>query len=308
MLRLACVALVALSGNALAGDPDPVPATPVSVSSQRSSKRAKWIAAGSIAAFHGAYLTWQHFAWYRKGNEDFHFEGPSPSTFSADAFAGGADKLGHFWGNYVLTRGTTAVLVAGGWPTLPSSGVAFGLTELAFLLIEIQDGMAPYGFGTKDLVANLLGGAAGVVLDNLPTVDRLFDFRLEYWPSKDYRRSLANGDVDGAQDYTGQSYLLALHLGALPGLADHDYGYWARFVDLAVGFEAKHYYPTPEVPTYEPRQTLYAGVAINLQGVLSSLFHDSVGRRIGRGLFEVYSLPYTTFRYAETSRHPAIGP
>jgi len=304
-IAIACAALVALSGTAFAGDPDPVPQ--VSVTTKPPSRRAKWIAAGSIAAFHGAYLTWQYFAWYRKGSEDFHYE--EGDALSPSSYAGGADKFGHAWGNYAMTRGTTEVLVAGGWPRAPSSAVAFGLTELAFLLIEVQDGMAPWGFDTDDLVANLVGGAFGVALSNVPALDRLLDFRLEYWPSSQYRKNVVNhGDLDGAQDYTGQSYLLALHLGALPGLADHDYGYWSRFVDLAVGFEAKHYYPTPEVPTYEPRQTLYAGVAINMQGVLSSLFHDSVGRRIGRGLFEVYSLPYTTFRYAETSRHPAIGP
>jgi hypothetical protein len=255
------------------------------------------------------YLTWQHFAWYRKGSEDFHFEGVVPPTFSPDAFAGGVDKFGHFWGNYVLTRGTTAVLVAGGWARIPSSAVSFGLTEVAYLLIEIQDGMSPYGFGKKDMVANALGGALGVVMDNVPAIDRLFDFRLEYWPSKQYRKSVwRNGDVDGAQDYTGQSYLLALHLGALPGLAAHDWGYWSHFVDLAVGFEAKHYYPTPDVRTVEPRQTLYAGIAINMQGVLSHLLPDSRGRRIGHGAFEVLSLPYTTFRYAESSRHPVIAP
>jgi hypothetical protein len=292
---IACAALVALGGDVCAD-----PAAQVAVKTEASSTRAKWLAAGSIAAFHGAYLTWQYFAWYRKGSEDFHYEeGPA---LSPSSYAGGADKFGHAWGNYVMTRATTAVLVAGGWPRLPSSAVAFGLTEVAFLLIEVQDGMAPYGFDKHDLVANLVGGALGVALTNLPSVDRLFDFRLEYWPSKQYRRNLSNGDVDGAQDYTGQSYLLALHLGALPGLASHDYGYWSHFVDLAVGFEAKHYYPTPDA--FAPRQTLYAGLSINMQGVLSHLLPESRGRRIGHGLFEVLSLPYTTFRYAETSRHP----
>ena len=282
---------------------DPVPTTAVTETNQ-SSTRGKWIAAGSIAAFHGAYLTWQYFAWYRKGSEPFHYEG-SYDAFAPEAFSGGADKLGHVWGNYAMTRGTTAVLVAGGWPNLPSSLVAFGLTELAYVLIEIQDGMSPYGFGKKDLAANLLGGSFALLLDNVPVVDRLLDFRLEYWPSPQYRRNVVNnGDVDGAQDYTGQSYILALHLGAV--LPDRDWAYWSRFVDLAVGFEAKHYYPLPADDM--PRQTFYGGLAINMQGVLSHLFRDSSGRRIGRGIFEAYSLPYTTFRFVEASRHPAIAP
>jgi hypothetical protein len=274
---------------------------------RKPSSRAKWIAAGSIAAFHGTYLVWQHFAWYRKGSEPFHSETWSSHPISADAFAGGTDKFGHAWGNYVLTRGTTAVLVAGGWPRMPSSLVSFGLTELAYTLIEVQDGMAPYGFDPEDMVANVVGGSFGVLMTNVPAVDRLLDFRLEYFPSARYRRNFyKSGDVDGAQDYTGQSYILALHLGALPGMSEYDWAYWTRFVDFAVGYEAKHYYPQPDPDP--ARATMYVGLAVNMQGVLTHLFDDSRGRRIGHGLFEAFSLPYTTFRFAESSSHPAMPP
>jgi hypothetical protein len=58
----------------------------------------------------------------------------------------------------------------------------------------------------------------------------------------------------------------------------------------------------PEVREVAPQQTLYLGIAVNMQGVLSELLPDSRGRRVGRGIFEVYSLPYTTLRYAEASR------
>jgi hypothetical protein len=270
----------------------------------RASRAKKWIVAGSIAAFHGLFYTWQHLAWNRKGDDPFHFEGPYES-FAPEAYGGGADKFGHFWGNYALTRGTTAALVAGGWPKLPSSLVSYALSEGAYLVIEIQDGIAPHGFGKKDLYANILGGAMGVLFDNVPAIDRLLDFRLEYWPSTQYRKNVwRTVDFDGAQDYTGQSYMLALHLGALPGLAAHDWGYWSRFVDVAAGFEAKHYVPVEDMPTHAARQTVYAGLAVNMQGVLSHLSHDSKGRRFGRGLFEVYSLPHTTFRYLEASRSP----
>jgi hypothetical protein len=182
--------------------------------------------------------------------------------------------------------------------------VSFGLTETAYLMIELQDGISPFGFDPKDLMANVFGGALGVLMTNVPAVDRLFDFRLEYWPSERYRNNFRrSGDVDGAQDYTGQSYILALHLGALGDLPAHDWGWWSQFVDVAIGFEAKHYYPLPD--DLEPRRTLYAGIAINMQGVLDHLFADSRGRRIGKGIAEVYALPYTTFRYFESTRHPA---
>jgi hypothetical protein len=270
------------------------------------SRRGKLIAAASVGAIHAAYATWSYFAWYRgRDPEAFHVE--TDPAFGVHSYAGGADKFGHAWSNYALTRGTTAVLTAGGWPRLQSSLVSAGLTEIAFTLTEIQDGYV-WGFDPHDMIANATGATLALVMENVPAVDRLFDFRLQYFPSRDYRRTLReNGSVDVGQDYTGQSYILALHVGALPRMEDSDYTYWSRFVDLAVGFEAHHYSPAPDPPQLQ-RQTFYLGLAVNMQGVLNAVFDDSRGRRIGRGIFEVYSLPYTTFRYAESSRNPPLAP
>jgi len=288
--------------------PNPPPDTKTAIADKAPAKPspyAKWIAAGSVAAIHLGYATWSYFAWYHNSNtEDFHLEEPS-AAFGANTYAGGADKFGHFWSNYTLTRATTAVLVAGGWDRLPSSLVSAGLTEVAFTLTELEDGFVKYGFDYKDVIANASGAAFAVLMDNVPAIDRLFDFRLQYFPSRDYRRSFEKtGSVDIGQDYTGQSYMLALHLGALPRMNDYDVTYWTRFVDLAVGFEARYYSPAPEMRTEPPRQTVYVGLSVNMQYVLTHLFADSTGARIGRGFFEVYSLPYTTFRYVEASRKP----
>jgi hypothetical protein len=293
-MRCVALALLLLTSDVLAEGVDQEPT---------DNTKTKIIAAASIAAIHLAYTTWSYFAWYRDADsEAWHLE--RAPAFGVDSYAGGADKLGHAWSNYSLTRATTAVLTAAGWKRIPSSFVSAGLTEVAFTLTELQDGYV-FGFDPKDMVANVGGAALAVVMDNVPAVDRLFDFRLQYFPSRDYRRAFREtGSVDVGQDYTGQSYLLALHLGALPRMDESDYTYWARYVDFAVGFEAHHYAPAPEIREVAPRQTLYVGLALNVQGVLRNLLPDSRGRRVGHGISEVYSLPYTTFRYAELSRQP----
>jgi len=294
-MRGAALVIAALIATRAAAQPPDAP--------EHDNKRAKIVAAASIGAIHLAYATWSYFAWYRDASsEDWRIE--PGAAFGVDSYAGGADKLGHAWSNYTLTRGTTALLTAGGWRRLPSSIVAAGLTEVAFTLTEIQDGYV-FGFDPHDIAANVSGAAFAVLLDNVPALDRLLDFRVQYFPSADYRHAFReNGSVDVAQDYTGQSYLLALHAGALPHAMDLDYMYWARYVDFTVGFEAHHYSPVPEVRETARRQTMFLGLSINMQGVLNELFPDSRGRRIGRGIFEVYSLPYTTFRYVEESRRP----
>ena len=57
-----------------------------------------------------------------------------------------------------------------------------------------------------------------------PALDRLIDLRVSYWPSPEYR-SIVDGTFTGndrinsvniAEDYSGQTYFLAFHLGALP--------------------------------------------------------------------------------------------
>jgi hypothetical protein len=302
-MRVAILVCAALATHASANPAEPGPPAS-SAGSSNEPTRAKVIAAASIGAIHAAYATWSYFAWYRDANsEDFHIEPDDPhSVFGVDAYSGGADKLGHAWTNYALTRATTALLTSAGWSRFPSSLASAGLTQLAFTLTEIQDGYV-FGFDPKDLVANVSGAALAVLMDNVPVVDRLFDFRLQYFPSRDYRRAFrSTGTVDIGQDYSGQSYLLALHLGALPRANDTEYMYWARYVDLAVGFEAHHYFFAPEPRVTAPRQTLYFGLAVNMQGVLDALFDDSRGRRIARGFFEAYSLPYTTLRFVEQSR------
>lgn len=299
MLALMAVPAVADTQSA------PAAAEPIaSLEQEATSTQSKWIAALSIGGIHLAYATWSYFAWYHDADtKDFHLE--HTEWFDAKEYSGSADKFGHLWSNYALTRGTTAVLVAGGWNRFRSSLVAAGLTEVAFTLTELEDGFV-FGFDPKDIASNITGAALGVLMENVPAIDRLFDFRVSYFPSKDFRRAFRKqGSVDVGQDYTGQTYLLALHLGALPYARDSRYTAWTQFVDLAVGFETNNYSPPP-MPRIEPReQKVFVGVSLNMQGLLRAVLPcDTTGRRIGIGAAEVFSLPYTTLPLLSSARYP----
>jgi len=303
LLLLATTATRAVADDVLT-TPATVGNAPASAKAEPGSKRSKWIAGATISGIHLAYATWSYFAWYHKADiKDFHFE--HTKWLDAREYSGSADKFGHAWSNYTLTRATTALLVAGGWPRLQSSLVAAGLTEVAFTLTELEDGFV-FGFDTKDIISNVTGAALGVLMENVLAVDRLLDFRLSYFPSKDFRRAFRRmGSVDVGQDYTGQTYLLALHLGALPHVLDSPFTSWTQFVDLAFGFETDNYSPTP-MPRISPRkQNMFIGVSLNMQGVLRVLFPcDTTGRRIGMGVAEVFSLPYTSVPFMTSSRYP----
>lgn len=257
--------------------------------------KAKLYAAGGLALTYAAFTTYAYFAWFR-GKENhgmgFTFEG-----FGVTGYAGGADKLGHAWTGYLVSRATSGFLTTAGWPRLPSSIVAASISQVFFTLSEYEDALI-YQFEIGDVIANVAGAAFAVLMINVPEVDRLIDFRFEYFPSKDYRRTVRDdGNIDFFQDYSGQSYMLALHLDAIPRMPRV-----LGFADLVVGFETRNYSPDPADPRDAPTQRLYLGAALNLQHVLGELFCDCPARRAGHHIAEFVSVPYTTLKALDTQR------
>jgi len=112
-----------------------------------------------------------------------------------------------------------------------------------------------------------------------------------------------------AEDYSGQTYLVAMHLGGIHRLRDMKYGVWSRFVDVAIGFDTRGYKPTPDADLMQtPHQHLFLGVSLNAQGVFDYLFEGRAPRtrKITHGAFEVFNLPFTSqplATYSTTGRN-----
>ncbi len=276
---------------------------------KRFGKLASALTTGAIYSAFGVYA---YFAWFY-GKEQVPFyvisDWGQENPFALHSYAGGADKWGHAWSNYALTRGTTELLAEGGWDKFRASVAAGGLSVAWFTVSELKDGVT-VGFEVGDEAMNVAGAALGVVMENVPELDRRFDFRMAYWPSSTYLHLADqmpfkhNGGLDIGQDYTGQSYLLAYHLRTLPrSIVDSPAAWWCHYTDLVVGFETRHYSPV-EVPQQYPRtQTFYVGVTLDLQAVLGALLPRSGLRTFGDGLFEVYAIPNSTVRFAEAHRY-----
>ncbi|CAN5646871.1 hypothetical protein BH11MYX1_BH11MYX1_35120 [soil metagenome] len=282
------VLLLALTGVAHAEEPEPL--------------YSRTTAVAAVAGTWGAVSVYAYYAWFhhatRTTDPVFTLEG-----FGVNTYAGGADKLGHFWAGHMLSSVTTEALVHGGFRTLPASIIALGLSQLFGTVSEYKDSLH-YQFEYGDIIANVSGALFTVLLENVPALDRLIDLRLDYWPSREYLALAKHGNIDGAQDYSGQSYLLGIHLRAIPGLTDSPWTRWGKFADIVLGFETRNYAPAPEDPNAIKRQVLYTGLAVDMQAVLEALFHDSIGRRIGHGVFELVSIPGTTLRFVELGRSP----
>ncbi len=291
----------------------------------RAKHRDHRLTAGlTLAGLYAGFAGWAYLAWYRNHPEkddpqslgDIWECAVHPSTAGCDGwfgvrtYAGGADKLGHAWATMVLARGGSRVLRAGGWNPTHAALIASALSEGLFLAVEIKDYFY-YEFSPGDFTMNTLGALAAIAFELSPRLDDLLDFRVQYWFSDQYANNLLDSDSpcskrtpgqpscsrwNIAEDYSGETYLLALHLGALSPLRAWEHGGWSKYVDLSLGFKSRNYKPPPTLmePPVVRTQELFVGVSLNLQGVIDRVLpRSSTLRKVGHGVTEVVTPPLT---------------
>jgi hypothetical protein len=309
---LAALVAVSLISSVAHAEPAAAP-EPLLVAPDHGSEVGdrRWLSLGAVGGLYAGLSTWAYFAWYYNVPNLQSFKVGGDGWFGPETYAGGADKLGHVWANLALARGTAELLRWGGWKPLPASAIGAGLSWAFFFFVEIKDGYY-YQLSPGDLAGNTAGALLAMAMTNWPAVDDALDFRVQYYPSEEYLTALRDdGDIDVAEDYSGQTYLLAFHLSALPDL--RDYGAWkylSRYVDVAVGYETRRYRPVPEDRESAVRkQSMYIGLTLNLQGVIDHALKGRRGgakfaRQIGHGVFELMNAPYTTLPLLGGSRSP----
>jgi hypothetical protein len=253
------------------------------------------------AGLYGAFTTWAHFAWYADKIEHG-FQWGEDGYFGKNTYAGGADKLGHAWANMVLGRATSRVMRSQGWGDTGAAVVGGVSAWTLFLFVEIKDGYA-YKFSPGDMVFNTAGALMGTLQELSPRFDELVDFRVAYAPSDEYL-GLWRGEYHGtkkgnslniAEDYSGQTYYLALHLGALPGVKDTTSPplQVLSYLDVGLAFESRKYKPDAP-PGTVPTQEVFLGVTLDLQKLSDrALRKQRIPRKMLHGVLEVLSPPYT---------------
>jgi len=289
---------------------DPVTAEPATEATVHPGVRAAtqspgpWTArrvaaVGIMGATYAGAWAFASAAWWTSADSSptFHFR--DEGGFGLDTYAGGADKLGHLYANYLATRLYDGILEWGGFSRMTSLVTATSLTTTFFVAVELKDGYQNrYGFSLADLGADLGGQALALALELVPPVDSAFSLRLSYVPSRDYlHQRSARARLDLLEDYSGQTYLLCFHLAALPTIRRFSALSVLRYADLSLGFSALGFEPVPRVPT-PVRQAVSLGVSLNLQRVFDELLAQpngqlSTGARAVHFANEVLQLPST---------------
>lgn len=306
---------------AAVGDPEAEPEITAVVEAP-PSRLKKWGSFAGIVGVYTAASTFMYFAWYYgQPGKSFKFGGDG--YFGGETYAGGADKMGHAWANNMWGGLTSSILVEGGWKRWQAALIAPPITLALFTLVEVKDGVF-YEFSPGDEIANTCGAILAGLRTAFPRINHLLDFRVEYYPSKQYI-DLVEGhrppedptmphqvSLNIAEDYSGQRYLLALHLGALPGL---EHQTWAQLVDVGIGYETRGYKPQPIDPVDRTRH-LFLGLSLNAQGLFDlALGHRKsklarAGHVVTHQVFEYFNIPFTSAAVAgpTSTRPPGFTP
>jgi hypothetical protein len=302
-----CVALIAMAWWRM---------TRVRERAARAAGKHPVAAAGALATMYTAFAAWTFLAWY-SGRRRIKYKWGGDGWFGVNTYVGGSDKLGHAMGTMMLARlGTLVLAEYGGYDRKRSAIASASLAELLFLGVEVKDGFYSE-FSFSDLAGNTAGALLAIVFDTIPRANELFGFRIDYFPSEMYLRHL-RGDSpcppsscsrwNLVEDYTGETFLFALHLGGIRAIRER-HGTWSRFVDVAVGFDARNYRPIPDLDLVEPsHQDLSLGLAFNAQGFSDWLLEDRTSRgaiatrKVLHAIFEVINLPFARLPMVQWSR------
>jgi hypothetical protein len=189
--------------------------------------------------------------------------------FGQHTYAGGADKLGHFYMNYAGTRLISRAFQWVGNDPEQSLALAAWTTLGTYTAVEVLDGFSrKWRFSKEDAIMNTLGVGAALLLEKNPELDRVLDLRLLYRPSRQN-----NYDYQPFDDYAGQTYLLVAKASGIPLLREQPV---LRYLEFAVGYGTRGYKDKSGVPAQEGTRHVYAGISLNLSELLNrTVFADT---------------------------------
>lgn len=256
-----------------------------------STPGQKWIRYSTMIGFPLAVTIYgqQAWDWGNQGSWNWGTEG----FFGRDTGLGGADKLGHAWACYAITRGSHAIFdyTENGRPE--KLWYAGAVAALIGTGIEVGDAFnGHYGFAWEDIVADYTGIALGLLMETYPQVDALLGYSVFYWPTDGYLDYPDKTVLNLEGDSSGWTYMLNLK----PAGLDHvgvDASY-LRYVTLDLGYFTRGYTEYDRAAgVMDQARSWFVGVSLNVPEVVDAMFARSNSRanRMLRAPFNYFHLP-----------------
>ncbi|MGE5414613.1 MAG: DUF2279 domain-containing protein [Syntrophomonadaceae bacterium] len=243
-----------------------------------------WTAAALLGGFADGIQGPAHY-----GFGDFHFT--NEGFFETWTYGGGADKASHFVISATISGMLYDAYRLNGLSPDQSFWLSLGTTIVAGTLVEIGDGLTPYGFSAQDLAADTLGGLTEAVLKRTGT-DDLFGFRIGKVPTTIPPAVLGDRTGTLGLDYTNEIYTADMKFDGLLKRASAPPGI-GRFFLTSFVFMTKGYGYAPPIPSRY--QEIGLEVGLNFPEILRAV---GVSRETWWGdlilrAFEFFRIPYT---------------
>lgn len=198
----------------------------------------------------------------------------SEGWFGNQTKSGGADKLGHFYGSYLI--GSVLGKVYERWDYPQNEAALYGSLSSFFLMnvMEVGDAFSTQqGFSYEDFTLNALGALSAYLFYTQPELSKRVDIRIEYLPS------FKTADV--ITEYENMKYLIALKGDGFACTSNSP----LRYGELHLGYYTRNF---TGVAAEEHERILYVGIGMNLSRLLRQNGYDTTA-----AVFNYYQLPYT---------------
>jgi len=211
--------------------------------------------------------------------------------FGKNTYAGGADKFGHFYANYVEFRTLTKLYEIIGI----EHNNALNLSALAIFLlgtgVEAIDAFTTYGFAYDDVIFNSLGIGLGYLSEKYPEFDSLIDFRLGYIPSPRYLEMDKGSNfickyISLTNDYSGMMFFLDVKFA---GMGEVILSTPLKYLLFGINYNTIDYSPRGN----DKQRNLGVHVGLNVPVILKNIFKDNKGIKISCTILEYYAFPFT---------------
>ena len=197
--------------------------------------------------------------------------------YQGDTDSGGADKTGHFFAHYTVSRISYSVFSY----TEDSQNKALFYSAftaaLVGTMIEFGDAYTGrYGFSYEDLTMDYAGIAVAVLLDKYPLLDGFFGITESYSASKAFKEENDKTYFNFAGDYSGAKWLLSFKLAGFKNIG-LDIPEFMRYIQLDAGYYTRDYtdydddYNKANGDVSDPRRHLFVGISINMREVAKDL-------------------------------------
>ncbi len=183
----------------------------------------------------GGSITWK-FATKWTGRFSVVDEG----WFRRNTYAGGADKLGHMYTDFVLGRGLFHLYRAYNYSRKDSVFYSFVSGSVARTIMELADGFTTYQFSAGDLLFNLLGSSSNALLLLDPKIEETFYMSWSYWPSDEVRAGHHDA-ADFSTDYSGMVFGFNADVYGLRRLAGQSSSHWSDYTYLGLNYFTRNF-------------------------------------------------------------------